>query len=95
MSSEFIQQLEQIIRDRFEHPTEGSYTAKLAASGTKRIAQKVGEEGVELALAAVGDDKAEIVSEAADLIYHLLVLLNQKELSLAEVATELERRHAG
>ena len=95
MSSEFIQRLEEIIRDRFENPPEGSYTAKLARAGTKRIAQKVGEEGVELALASVAGDKDEIVAEAADLIYHLLVLLNREGVSLADVATELERRHRG
>ena len=94
MSSEFIHQLEEIIRDRFENPTEGSYTAKLAAAGTKRIAQKVGEEGVELALASVAGDKDEIVAETADLIYHMLVLLNRQGLSLADVGAELERRHA-
>ena len=94
MSSAFIQQLDEIIRDRFENPVEGSYTAKLAASGTKRIAQKVGEEGVELALASVAGDKDEIVAEAADLVYHLLVLLNRQELSLEDVSAELERRHA-
>ncbi|MDJ0909585.1 MAG: phosphoribosyl-ATP diphosphatase [Woeseiaceae bacterium] len=94
MSSEFIQQLEEIIRDRFENPVEGSYTAKLAAAGTKRIAQKVGEEGVELALASVDGDKEEIVAEAADLVYHLLVLLNRQDLSLADVSDELERRHS-
>ncbi len=89
----FIQELEDIVGDRLEHPSEGSYTASLAAAGVKRIAQKVGEEGVELALASVAGDKEEVVSEAADLIYHLLVLLNQQELSLADVAAELERRH--
>ncbi len=94
MSSAFIQQLEEIIRDRFENPVEGSYTAKLAAAGTKRIAQKVGEEGVELALASVAGDQQEVISEAADLVYHLLVLLNQTGLSLDEVAAELERRHS-
>ena len=93
MSSEFIQRLEEIIRDRFENPPAGSYTAKLARAGTKRIAQKVGEEGVELALASVAGDKDEIVAEAADLIYHLLVLLNREGISLADVAAELERRH--
>ncbi len=94
MSTAFIQQLEEIIRDRLENPPEGSYTAKLAAAGTKRIAQKVGEEGVELALASVAGDKQEVVSEAADLVYHLLVLLNSQGLSLAEVGAELKRRHA-
>ncbi len=94
MSTEFIQQLEDIIRDRLENPPEGSYTAKLAAAGTKRIAQKVGEEGVELALASVAGDRQEVASEAADLFYHLLVLLNHEGLTLSDVAEELKRRHA-
>ncbi len=90
----FIQQLEDIIAERLEDPTEGSYTASLAAAGTKRIAQKVGEEGVELALASVAGDKDEVIEEAADLVYHLLVLLKQQELSLADVAAVLESRHS-
>lgn len=94
MSGAFIRQLEEIIHDRFENPVDGSYTAALAAAGTKRIAQKVGEEGVELALAAVAGDREEIAAEAADLVYHLLVLLVEQGLSLADVASELERRHA-
>ena len=90
----FIRQLEDIIAERLEDPTEGSYTASLAAAGTKRIAQKVGEEGVELALASVAGDKDEVIEEAADLVYHLLVLLKQQELSLADVAAVLESRHS-
>lgn len=94
MSSDFIPQLEAIIRDRLDNPSEGSYTAKLAAAGMQRIAQKIGEEGVELALASATGGKEEIVSEAADLVYHLLVLLNHAGLSLADVSSELERRHS-
>jgi len=70
-----------------------SYTVKLLRSGTKRIAQKVGEEGVETALAAVGGADRELLSESADLLFHLLVLLRSRELTLAQVIGELERRH--
>ena len=70
-----------------------SYTASLFAKGTKRIAQKVGEEGVETALAATAGDNAELLSESADLLYHLLVLLQQQGLSLAEVVAVLRQRH--
>jgi phosphoribosyl-ATP pyrophosphohydrolase/phosphoribosyl-AMP cyclohydrolase len=90
---EFLEILETVIRERLETGDDSSYTARLAASGMSRIAQKVGEEGVELALAAVAGDKEAILGEAADLIYHLLVLLNRQELALADVAAELETRH--
>ena len=76
-----------------ENPGAESYTSSLAASGDKRIAQKVGEEAVELALASVAGNRAEILEEAADLVYHLLVLLNTKGLRLADVVTTLEGRH--
>jgi len=90
----FLSQLEGILSDRIARSPEGSYTAKLFAQGPGRIAQKIGEEGVEVALAAVGDDDAKIVSEAADLLYHVQLLLRQRGLSLAAVAAELELRHA-
>ena len=71
-----------------------SYTASLYARGTKRIAQKVGEEGVETALAATVHDKEELKNEAADLVYHLLVLLAAADLELADVIDILRARHA-
>lgn len=89
----FIADLEAIVRDRLENPNDASYTAELAAAGTKRIAQKVGEEAVELALAATSDDREETVNEAADLLYHVIVLLAQQGLSLGDVAQELASRH--
>ncbi|MDH4023002.1 MAG: phosphoribosyl-ATP diphosphatase [Gammaproteobacteria bacterium] len=89
----FLGQLEQVIADRRDTPPDNSYTASLLASGLHRIAQKVGEEGVELALAAVGDDRERIVAETADLLYHVMVLLTAKQLSLGDVVAELERRH--
>jgi phosphoribosyl-ATP pyrophosphohydrolase/phosphoribosyl-AMP cyclohydrolase len=89
----FLLQLEQVIAARKAEGSESSYTAKLFRAGPARIAQKVGEEGVELALASVTDEREKVVSEAADLLYHMLVLLNSRESGLAEVVTELERRH--
>lgn len=89
----FIAELETIIRERIDRPTPGSYTAELVAAGTRRIAQKVGEEAVELALAAATGDREETVEEAADLVYHLVVLLADRNLSLADVAARLSSRH--
>lgn len=90
----FLHELEAIAAARLRDAPEGSYTARLASQGAKRIAQKVGEEGVETALAATGGTREELVGEAADLLYHLLVLLRVKEVPLAEVERELGRRHA-
>ena len=84
--------LERTIADRKYHPTANSYTAKLFSEGITRIAQKVGEEAVELCIAAQHADKQRIVEETADLLYHTLVLLAEKEISLGEVLTELEER---
>jgi len=89
----FLSQLEQVIAARIADSPEGSYTAKLYASGIKRIAQKVGEEGVETALAAQSGDDAELVSESADLLFHLALLLKARGLSLDAVAAELAARH--
>lgn len=72
-----------------------SYTATLHAKGTKKIAQKVGEEGLETALAAVAQDKDEVISEAADLVYHLTVLLHNQGLQWQEVIRKLQERHQG
>jgi phosphoribosyl-ATP pyrophosphohydrolase/phosphoribosyl-AMP cyclohydrolase len=90
----FLSVLEQIILQRIEVRPAGSYTAQLLAEGTRRIAQKVGEEGLELALAGVADSEREIIGEAADLLYHTLLLLQVKHLSLSQVVAELEARHA-
>ena len=90
---EFLSTLETIIRDRLDNPDSGSYTARLAAAGTQRMAQKVGEEGVELALAAVAENRDEMIDEAADLVYHLLVLLNTQDLDLGQVVARLRQRH--
>lgn len=91
----FLQTLESTIAQRLENPSEESYTASLAALGTKRVAQKVGEEAVELALASVAGDRAEVLNEAADLVYHLLVLLRTQGVRLDDVIGTLEERHKG
>ena len=91
----FLSRLEGVIEQRVAENPEGSYTARLFAKGPKRIAQKVGEEGVEVALAAVAETDDKVVSESADLLYHLLVLLKSRGVTLARVVTELESRHAG
>ncbi len=91
----FIAELEEIVAARLAAGGDESYTARLAAAGTKRIAQKVGEEGVELALAATAGSQQETIDEAADLVYHLVVLLAERGLSLEDVATRLKTRHAG
>ena len=90
---EFLATLESIIRQRLEEEPKGSYTAELVAQGDKRVAQKVGEEAIELALASDAGDREEQLAEAADLIYHLLVLLASKEIRLGEVAEKLKQRH--
>ena len=90
---DFLIQLEDIIADRVANPSNDSYTAQLAAAGVKRIAQKVGEEAVELALASVAGDREETLNEAADLVYHLLVLLSRQDLRLSDVAATLAARH--
>jgi phosphoribosyl-AMP cyclohydrolase / phosphoribosyl-ATP pyrophosphohydrolase len=91
----FLSSLEAIIEKRLVERPEGSYTARLFSQGPKRIAQKVGEEGVEVALAAVTEADDKVVAECADLLYHLLVLLRARGLPLARVVAELESRHAG
>ncbi len=88
----FLAELEQVVQSRKGASAESSYTARLYQSGTRRIAQKVGEEGLETALAAVAQGKPELLGEAADLLYHLLVLLSDRDLELADVVSVLQRR---
>lgn len=89
----FLADLAAIVRARAEADPEQSYTARLISAGVKRIAQKVGEEGVEVALAATAGDDAEVTSEAADLVFHLTVLLQASGSSWDAVMAELKRRH--
>ncbi len=85
-------QLVKLVAERYHNPSRNSYTASLFAAGVPRMAQKVGEEGVEVALAAATDDMQGLVSETADLLFHLLVLLRGVNLPLSSVLTELQRR---
>ncbi|WP_028767134.1 bifunctional phosphoribosyl-AMP cyclohydrolase/phosphoribosyl-ATP diphosphatase HisIE [Shewanella fidelis] len=89
----FIDNLSTLIRERKGQDASSSYTAQLFERGTKRIAQKVGEEGLETALAAATNDKAELIDEASDLIYHLLVLLEDQLLSMQDINLNLMKRH--
>jgi phosphoribosyl-ATP pyrophosphohydrolase/phosphoribosyl-AMP cyclohydrolase len=90
----FLGELDRVIEERIAAGDGRSYTARLYAAGTRRIAQKVVEEGVETALAGVVEDDAKLVGEAADLLYHLAVLLKSRGLGLPAVVAELEKRHA-
>lgn len=91
----FLHSLEQIMRQRITERPPGSYTVTLFEQGVQRMAQKVGEEGLELALASVSQSDAEVVGEAADLLYHVLLLLQARQLSLPQVVAELAARHEG
>lgn len=90
----FLAQLDALVASRKAELPEGSYTTRLFHGGTRRIAQKVGEEGVEMALAAVAQEDDEFLSEAADLIFHLTVLLRARGFGLADVTQVLIERHA-
>jgi phosphoribosyl-ATP pyrophosphohydrolase/phosphoribosyl-AMP cyclohydrolase len=85
--------LDRLVAERQETMPADSYTTELFESGVRRIAQKVGEEGVETALAAATEDDPALLGEAADLVYHLLVLLHSRGLSIADVGQILEERH--
>lgn len=89
----FFSHLEEMLEERKTADPATSYTASLYATGTKRMAQKVGEEGVEVALAAMARDKDELLNEAADLLYHTTVLLHDQNLSWEQVMTILKERH--
>ena len=90
----FLGHLDRIIQQRRAEMPDGSYSTSLFAEGSARIAQKVGEEGVELALARMKDDREEIANESADLLYHMLVLLSDADMALADVMEVLRQRHA-
>lgn len=89
----FLSQLEEVIRSRKNDAPEDSYTAHLFSRGTTKMAQKVGEEGVEVALAAVAETKEDLLGECADLFYHTLVLLQDQNIDMAEVMEVLQKRH--
>ena len=92
-STQFLAQLGTLIADRHSTMPAGSYTARLFADGKDRIAQKVGEEGVELALARMKDNETEILNEAADLLFHMMVLLQDAGLKLENAIKVLEARY--
>jgi phosphoribosyl-ATP pyrophosphohydrolase/phosphoribosyl-AMP cyclohydrolase len=89
----FLARLEAVIAQRATEKPDASYTAKLLAKGLNKVAQKVGEEGVETALAGVNETDEKLTEESADLLFHLLVLLRARGISLQHVVRELERRH--
>jgi phosphoribosyl-ATP pyrophosphohydrolase/phosphoribosyl-AMP cyclohydrolase len=91
----FLTTLEEIIVERKISPAEGSYTSELFAAGQQRVAQKVGEEAIEVALASTSGDRAATINESADLLYHLLVLLTQHDIRLTHVVDTLKQRHTG
>lgn len=91
---EFFATLESIVTERLESAPETSYTARLAAKGPLEVAQKVGEEGLELALAGAAEGDERVIDEAADLIYHMIVLLRLRGITLSDVEAALARRHA-
>jgi phosphoribosyl-ATP pyrophosphohydrolase/phosphoribosyl-AMP cyclohydrolase len=88
-----LQQLYQVIQARQQNPTPGSYTAALFEAGLPKIAQKVGEEAAEVLVAALAQEDRRLVEEAADLAYHMLVLLAARGLSPSDITAELARRH--
>jgi phosphoribosyl-ATP pyrophosphohydrolase len=90
-----LQWLFDVIEDRKHNPSKKSYTASLFNEGLPRIAQKVGEEGTEVVVAALAQSDARLIEEVADLTYHTLVLLSARGLTPAQVLAELEKRHRG
>ncbi len=90
----FLAELDRVVQGRLAGGDEQSYTVRLVREGVPRVAQKVGEEGVETALAAVTASNADFAGEAADLLYHLIVLLRAKGLALTDATAVLEKRHA-
>ena len=88
----FLGQLDRLVEQRYHERPEGSYTTRLFEAGTRRMAQKVGEEGGATALAAVAQDADDLLAESADLVFHLLVLLRDRGLGLADVAKVLRAR---
>ena len=92
-SISFLNELTEIIKDRKRNLPENSYTTKLFKDGENRIIQKVGEEAVEVLIAAKNNDREEVINEVSDLLFHLLVMLEEKKITLSEVVSNLENRH--
>ena len=89
-----LSDLERIVATRAGEPADQSYTAKLIAGGPQRIGKKLGEEAVEAVIAAVAGDTRELTAEAADVLFHLIVLLHARQIPLQDVLNELQRRTA-
>lgn len=89
----FILELERIVKHRYEFPDEASYVNRLRTRGINKIAQKVGEEAVETVIAALAETEVDFINETSDLLFHLLVLLREKGLTLQDIAKNLEGRH--
>ncbi len=89
----FLFELEEVISQRYEFPSEDSYVNKLRKKGITKISQKVGEEAVETVIAALRETEKDFINESSDLLFHLLVLLREKEISLKKIAKNLESRH--
>lgn len=89
---EVLKKLEDIIHSRIKEGNPTSYTYRLYSSGVHNVARKVGEEAVETAIAALAEDRQRLVAEAADLMYHLLVLLASRDVALSDVCEELAKR---
>ena len=93
-NDDFLYQLEEIISDRKNNPTEKSYTASLFQKGINKIAQKIGEEATEVIIEAIDNNRERLKEETADLLYHLIVLLSEKDISLYEISEVLRNRHS-
>ena len=93
IGAEMFGKLQRIVEDRKKNPEEGSYTSFLFARGIDKSAKKAGEEAVELVIASKNDDKGEVIGEAADFLYHMMVLLAEKGVKLSEVCSELYKRN--
>jgi phosphoribosyl-ATP pyrophosphohydrolase len=89
-----IQWLFDVIEDRKKNPSENSYTSSLFRGGLPKIAQKVGEEGTEVVVAALAQEDQRLIEEVADLTYHMLVLLSARGIQPAQILAELEKRHS-
>lgn len=94
MSEFSLDDLERIVADRAKASPEQSWTARLVAAGQERAAKKLGEEAVETVIAAIAQERGDLVSESADLVYHLMVVLNIAGIPLKDVLDELQRRTA-
>ncbi len=92
--SGFIDELADIVAQRHHASPDDSYTARLFAKGRHKIAQKVGEEGLEVAMAGIAQDDSRLIDESADLLYHLLVLLDERQVSLSAILQRLQQRHS-